>query len=245
MDSKNKTLVINSKNKLNGTSSNFDISFFQSVNINKYLKLVYTLIPHTNYNLSSTQNINIILSDNSNFVINFVNCYLAINDFVIYANDLLTSGNFPLKISYDKSTYKISFICTNGNNISSIVFSDKNISELLGFNNLSYNNINFPLFSSDKSVKLNLHNLIYVNFDKIENNKLISSNINMANFIIPITVDSGSYIEYNYTSNFDNVNINYLNSPVSFNKLNVILKTEDNEQYDNLNNDILLIFEFE
>ena len=61
MDSKNKTLVINSKNKINGISSNFDISFFQSIHINKYIKLVYALIPHTNYNLSSTQNINIIL----------------------------------------------------------------------------------------------------------------------------------------------------------------------------------------
>ncbi len=237
-----KLLIVNSKNKNLGTSTNFNISFFDNVQINKYIKLIYALIPNTSYNISSSQFINIILSNDSNLNIPLIDGYYSISDLALLINNMLEGT--PVSLIYNKYTYKISITCNDGNNIKNVVFSDSKLSTLLGFSNLDNIDINAAYFTSDKSVKINNNNLIYILFDKIENNRMISSNINMLNFIIPISVDSGNYIEYNYQSNFNDVNINNIVNPVSFQNLNVILKTENNEQFDNLNNDIQLIFEY-
>lgn len=55
MDKNKKILIINSHKRFNGTSTNFDISFPNTCQINKYIKLIYALIPHTIYNISSSQ----------------------------------------------------------------------------------------------------------------------------------------------------------------------------------------------
>lgn len=94
---------------------------------------------------------------------------------------------------------------------------------------------------------MNEHNLLYIDIDKFNNNNIITVDNIDCNFIIPLNVDSGSFIEYNYDSYLTNINKLYVDKPINFNMLNVKLLTYNYDEliFDNNNSDILLIFEYE
>lgn len=235
-------LFINSKNKIKGTSTNFEIWFNNPIEIHNYIKLSYAIIPHTCYTFTTLESIKLTIN-NINYDVYIPPGAYGINNLVIGINkELLNLGLDTAKYYclYNVNTFKFSFVWTDLP-YQSILLSE-NIQKILGFNNNWYVG-NTNMLTSNYSVKFNSNNILFLKLDQIQNINVISTNNILWSFIIPILGDPGSYIVYNERNQIENINCIKCN--LNFTYLNISLYGENNTIFDNNNNDILLIFEYD
>ena len=236
-------LIIDSSKRLNGTSTSFVINFDNNVCVKKYIKLSHVLIPNTTYNINSSQFITFTLVNNTSFVINMIDGNYNSSDLITLLNSLFQSNVAPINASYNKNTYKISFTMTGANFLKQMIFSDNNLKSLFGFTNLNYNNLNVASITGENIIKLNSSNLIFISLDKIGVNNFVSNNNINSDFIIPCLSDSGSYIVYDYHSHLESCNI-IKGNEINFKMLNVVIKNDNNNVFNNNNGDVTLVFEY-
>ena len=235
-----KYLLVNSRLRDSGLSSNFRMFFEKQIVIKSYICLNYLVMPRNNYLINNSNNIlKINFSNDTTLNIN-----IAMQNYspVELSNQITTlvnnQNNFVC--SYNANNYKFTFQANIPFNID---FSINNLYRIFSLpqqilnsddNNKIITNIinfNFPAY-------LNL------NITNIPQNVLINTNQNSLsnNFIIPLsTINFSSIIEYNNV----NYNIKMFVKDCALNYFDILITTDYDEIYDGNNSDFFAIFEFD
>lgn len=240
MNNKN-ILFINSNQKYWGTWTNFNIKFNNPIEIKKYIKLNFALIPHTAYTITWNETITFIIAGITHIINIWPACF-GITQLITYINQQITNwglNNSNYYVTYSTNTFKV-WITSLSVPYGEITFS-WNIKTILGFSENSYNWLTSSL-TSENCVKFNVYNVLFVSLDKINNINIVSWNNLLSSFIVPILCDPGSYVTYNNDSYLESTNTIYCNT--TFSNLNVWIKSENNLIFNNNNNDLILIFEY-
>ena len=153
-----KILLIDSWNKVSGTSDNFVINFDNALKIKKYIQLIYAQIPNTCYNIRWNMFIIINRVSGSN-TFNIISGWYDIFSLVEHIKTLFT--NYGLSISYNKSTFKVSI--SSSSNILWIEFFN-GLNKVLGFveDYYQFTGTGVSYVSGDKWISLNSDNLLCI-----------------------------------------------------------------------------------
>ena len=223
-------IVINSKDRLYGTSSNFDIQFNVALSSVKALKLLSAQIPNSIYNVKSTNN---ILYINTIPVIIPQGAY-NITSLVTSLQNVLNAAGFGIlfTITYSDITLKLTISATGPFSVTDGINS---INALLGFQ------ISGPSNSKTGSNIVNLAGDIYYYLCiDVFNNQIKSSNSkDYGAYVIPTQVASGGITQFRINTDFPILETTTQN----INKINISVKGYDGSYIDFNGADLVLIFE--
>ena len=168
-----KYILIDSKyrNPIYKNSSNFRIYLPKFINIHSYLKINYLYIPRTNYLINDTNNLfSVKLYSNSNNIleqeVKLKNRNYTPLQLIEYINNMfttLTNLQITFLLSYDATTYKISFISTVPFELD---LTKSNFHKLLSLEKKKYvSNENLMIYSN--VIDFNQPHYININFSNI------------------------------------------------------------------------------
>ena len=238
-----KYIIIDTNKKISGTSSDFIYKFNYPIEIDQEIKLLYASVINTCYNIHNNQNIYIQLYDNTYYTLNLIPGNYTINNLITHIQSLISTNIQDCTIIYNQITFKISFLINN-NSFKKIIFSDDQLTNLLGFYTNHYENSNgFISLTSTKIVNLISNNLLYITLDELGINPIFQNSNIECDFLLSLNGNSGDYIYYDYqTSGLDNINT--LKTKKIFNQCHVNIKNQNNDYYNNNDSQIIMIFRY-
>ena len=229
--------VINTNERQSNNNNDFQYNLNNNITINKYLKLVYASIVHSEYLINENTNVfNIKFADNTTYNLTLnIQDHTNITSFLTYLISLIPYASF--NAVYQTNLYKVLFSATQN---FTITWGDDILYMVFGFkNNIPQISISNNLYSG--IVNLQITNNLYVNINNINDN--IITNINSYGYYIPITGNTKSII--NYYNQLEDENKITLKKPIKLNILNIKIFTNNNKLYYNNNAPIILIFKYE
>jgi len=223
-------IVINSKDRLFGNSSSFEVQFAQSLVNVKSLKLLSASIPNSSYNINSTNN---IIYVNGNPVGIPIGSYNTSNLPSTIQTALNGAGlGIIFTVTYSDTTLKLTI---SGSVAFSITAGANSINDLIGFLPAG------PLLSITGTDILDLsgEQYYYLIID-VFNNNIKSSNIkDYGAYVIPSSVSSGGISQFRMNTDYPAIETTTSN----INKMNIAIKTYNGRYVDFNGADIVLIFE--
>ena len=238
-------ILVDTSKLNNQNNSQFTFYLNKVINIKSYIKINTIIIPKTNFTINSTIGNNVIsINFNNNNEINNIiipSSYYTPLSLCQYINNYLNAAH-GFNCSYNTSTYQITFYATS---YFSIDLSQSNLYKNLGMKQQIYNSyhditgINFTLptgivlFNNPLYVNLSINNIVSDN--------LISSNNINSSFILP-------WAEYNFgdVANWNDKNysmkLNVDNKTIT--QLDIILKDDQGNIFDNNNSNYIILLEY-
>ena len=225
-----KNIVITSKDRMFGTSSNFEIQFVQSLINVHHMKLLSASIPNSGYNINSTNN---IIYVNGNPVVIPIGSYNTSNLPSTIQTALNGAGlGIVFTVTYSDITLKLTI---SGSVAFSITTGANTINDLIGFLPAG------PLLSITGTNILDLSgDQYYYLIIDVFNNDIKSSNIrDYGAYVIPSNVSSGGISQFRMNTDYPAIETTTSN----INKMNIAIKTYNGRYVDFNGADIVLIFE--
>lgn len=233
-----KYLVIDSKKRINGTSTEFNYKISQEIKICKKIKLAYCSIPNTSYLINSSNNI---------FRIKFASDPSYINYNIPYGTylpqelgDVITNliNKLSYVLSYNNYNLKFNMTASESFNIDWSVSG--NLNQILGYDLTQNTGINI---TGNNIIKYVYPEILYINISNLSTNNIITSDNIGYNFVVPITASFGVLNFYMDDSVFDNEAHQTFNSMIIKDNFKVTIFDEYGKIYNNNNVDTIMIFE--
>ena len=233
---KSKYLLIDSANRLSysNSSTDFYFKFTQGVEITSYVKLIYCMIPNSQYLIEENVNDTFIINVNS------TDYAITINQGDYSALDLCE--NLKTSINQNQDLTDINFSCDFNNKRSHYLFSAdsdftitfyNNLQKILGFSQ-NINESNANNLESDQYVYFIGTRYINIYIDQLNVNNQILSNQNInSTFFIPMLTDRRSVNIFNELSNY--VNKLEITNKILLDTIRITIYDENNKVI-NLNN---------
>lgn len=242
MNKNTKYLLVDSKNKLYGNSSNFRYILPKLINIHSYIKINYLYIPRLNYLIDDTNDVFRIEIDaqfradiklpHQNYtplsLVDYINTYI---------------GNvYNFKAIYNLYTYKIEFYCDKLINLDFNLSSFHKLVNLEKKDYVSYLDNNKHKFITN-CINFNRPKFININIANISNDVMIgSNNSNQVNFIVPILSGNfGDIIQYNNYL-FD---VKMFVNDIQLNYLDIVITDDSNNLFNNNDTDWFAVLEYQ
>jgi len=231
-------LVINSKYRQNNQSStDFTIQLYKPIIIKKYIKLIFSSIPESSYQINeNNQKFKIVFSDSTTKQFN-----VPIGNYntTSLANIIKTNVNYDsFNIIFDTSINKFIFSsATKDFTIYSVPYS---INYILGFDmNKNYSSTLLVLYGANV---LNFiePSMFYICINNLYNPNIITNNNYNISYIVPVTASKD---DVNYFNSNVYENIIYCEN-VKLTNLKIKIITDDGQDYQNQNLDTQYVFEF-
>mgnify|MGYP005867437537 CR=1 FL=1 len=232
-----KTLLINSTDRYDGTSTNFKLDMRNSYKV-KNVKLLHCRIPVTWHNIDSYNNTILFNEGGSNLTATLTQGSYNISDLQTEIETQMDSAGADIyTVTYDKKTMKITISSTG---TFSLLFgtSSSEIYEILGFDNIDTS-------TASSQTGNNVIDLIRVKniLIKIPELGIFGRSTNdddKYTFIIPVNQNRSEFIRFNDNDNFNQIKI--LDDRL-ITELTIIVKDERNRALELNSSEICLILE--
>lgn len=226
-----KSIVINSKDFEN--SCDFVYTLNKPIKITKYLQLVYSAIPNTNYLVNDSNN-NLIITFNDTMVKN-ININSGNYDVDALATTIKTAVNYSsFNMVFDKTQIKYQLSASQSFHVTGSMIKILGISDNQLFNSSH--------IYCDSCIYFTFPNIIYIKIDNFDNSTIYYNESKSVTFFIHNSALKNG-ITYYYSYDYDNiVNTNY---PIELDKLHIQILDENFDIYNNQNIGIQLILQFE
>lgn len=247
-------LLVSSQSRLSTStsSSNFSVQLPQPFYLEdyKYIRLAYCQLYNTMYNVNSTNN-------NVDIKISGVSYNATVPAGVYNANSLATALQTAMTSAVSNSwsvvynSNQLTYTITGSSNFQLLFSSGAHAStslwQVLGFassNGLTgIDTTSGTSTTSTQVVQFNLPLYIFINLSNIASSNVFTSDGDSFSFVIPIDQNSGSVVEYDAMSNFDQ----YIRVPDNLSFINTIkvnLTTRKNTTVSLNGSEWCAIFEF-
>lgn len=234
-----KHVVIDSKKRLNGTSTEFSYNISQEVKIQKKIRLAYSSIPNTSYMINSKNNVFKIkfASDGAHVTYN-----LAVGTYMPQElGDLVTAAvnRLSFAMTYNNNTLKYTMAASENFNIDWSVSG--NLNQILGYD---LSQVNGTPLTGLNIIKFVYPEVLYIKISDLSGSVITSDPLNY-NFVVPIFASFGVLNFYNDDSVFDGEISQQYNQMTLKTHFKVTISDEYGQVYDNNNVDTMLILQCE
>ena len=217
--------VIDSRNRAQGTSSNFRIIFDQPIQKISKVKLLHCSIPSTHYNVRTDYNTLIFNEGGPNLTATMTDGAYTIADLQAEIKlQMEAVGANTYTVTYDARTMKLTITATG--NFSIIGTLSDSFLDVTGYDAIDTTSA----LSHTANDVVDLHPFKYAQIEIPELSLIGSSNNNTKfTFIVPIEVNRSDVHFFNAEDNFNQFT---LSSQCNINYLSVIVKDQDNNIVD-------------
>jgi len=239
-------MLIDSKNRVSGTSTDFYYQFSTPVKLTNFIKLVYANIPNSEYLIKTGINDTFYINYNGGGEASITLTAGAFNSqnlTTLLQNAILTlypSSGFS--VSFDITTFKFTFSATNNFYFRFGTQTGNNLMNILGFANSQTSTANS--ITSDNAIYIISTPYVNIYIDQLSSNSNVITDKNIkSTFFVPITSERSIVDSYSELSMYEN--IIYFSSSLSFSGTQITLY----DQYQNVfqNNglpvNLLMIYE--
>lgn len=227
-------ILIDSKDRVSGTSHNFSVNFPIALTGLKAIKLLSANIPSGFYNINSSNN-NLYISDGTLRTITLSPGNYSSTTIVSALTTALNSSGSPFvfTVTYSQITMKLNISATGAFTILSGI---NPIADILGFNVPTASN---TIQIASTILELNTVPYLFIEMSNVTNNIRCANNLDYAAFVIPVTVNGGSINNFTQNSYFTQAEIT-TNNISSF---DIRIKTRGNLVVDLNGAELNLIFQ--
>lgn len=240
MASKFRYVLINSADRIDGTSSSFTCTFNPSIQAPRSIRLLNLSIPNTVYNVTTS-------NDTIYWRVAGVD-YMAIIPSGSYNSTTILSALsnamniiYPVGLyiaTYDTTTFKISISSVSNFQFMFGTNTAASLGPLIGF---TVDTVNLSVQTGNNVIQLSSPLFYYINMDGFPFNVISTNKFDQANFIVSSTVNSGSLQTFNLLSNFVECG-RYYDQNIS--ELHVSLSTSGNQSIDLNGSEWCFLLEF-
>lgn len=236
MSSEKKYILIDSRYRTSGSTSNFKIFLPDQITIKSYIKINSLYMPRLSYLINQYNNTFKIIFGTNTILVTLPFSNYSPSDLSNYINSQVSINNFI--VSYNSNTYKYTF---SANTNFSLDFSVSDFYKLLSMNKQIYNSANNYFVSG--IINFNFPKYININLSNIPNDVMIGNTPNNSfNFIVPIINSNyGDIIEYNNV-NFD---IQMKLSNFKTNYFDLVITDDYNYIFENNNAEFFFVLEYD
>jgi len=185
-------LLLRSRDKFAGSSSNFNVSFQTNQYTGKFVRFKRVMFPLSYYNINSSSNsLSVDIGAGTQTVSLTIGQYSLPSLLASEIQTKLITLDATFLCSYSSLTSKLT-ISRTGN--FTILTSISTTNDILGFNTI--NKTGSASYSSDNSVLLDPNTCITVHTDLISSTFECTDYRSDVSLVVPITQDLGTYINY-------------------------------------------------